>query len=377
MGVVISAADSGLALADVLPAQTERRPVTGSVPVSFVLDESYRLLSSGSVREGMDLLVAGLRQTRLASDAPSWSMLCQTEVLDHPVGSLLWQDPFTRHSFQKPKGYSGDAQLLDYIYGDRPAPEGTTPLGAEIFKYAVNGQAGLSVRARRELLAGVIDETADQFPSPRILSLACGHLREGSLSRAVQEKKIEELVALDQDAESLAEVHRLYGDNNVRTVHSSVRALLTGKPELGSFNLIYASGLYDYLSERVASRLTRLLFEMLRPGGRLLVANFAPCLHDIGYMETFMGWRLIYREADQMAEVSKEIPSAHWSSHRMFWDQHENVIFLDLTKRAAKVSITINRGLDQLAVPGLRNVKINRSATRRGRKNGKAHESES
>src|SRR5579872_1029015 len=103
MGVVISAADSGLALGGVLPALTEHRSVNARVPVSFVLDESYRLLSSGSVREGMDLLVAGLRQTRLASDAPSWSMLCQTEVLDHPVGSLLWQDPFTRHSFQKPK----------------------------------------------------------------------------------------------------------------------------------------------------------------------------------------------------------------------------------------------------------------------------------
>jgi hypothetical protein len=135
------------------------------------------------------------------------------------------------------------------------------------------------------------------------------------------------------------------------------------------------------LSERVASRLTKLLFEMLRPGGRLLVANFAPCLHDIGYMETFMGWRLIYREANQMAEVSREIPSAQWSSHRMFWDQHENVIFLDLTKRSAKVSITINRALDQLAVPGLRNVKVNRSAIRRGRRNaggnGKPNESES
>jgi hypothetical protein len=34
---------------------------------------------------------------------------------------------------------------------------------------------------------------------------------------------------------------------------------------------------------------------MLKPGGRLLVANFLHDLPNVGYMESFMGWPLIYR----------------------------------------------------------------------------------
>ncbi|MGO8190128.1 hypothetical protein AB9F38_36180, partial [Rhizobium leguminosarum] len=38
------------------------------------------------------------------------------------VAHYLHQDPLTRWSFEKPRGYSGDARLLDFIYG-RPEIE--------------------------------------------------------------------------------------------------------------------------------------------------------------------------------------------------------------------------------------------------------------
>ena len=65
----------------------------------------------------------------------------------------------------------------------------------------------------------------------------------------------------------------------------------------------------------------------------MLVANFAPTLPEVGYMETFMDWKLIYRTAEEMALLSGEIPGDEWKSSRLFWDEPENIIFLDLVKR--------------------------------------------
>jgi SAM-dependent methyltransferase len=225
----------------------------------------------------------------------------------HPVSGVFWQDPFTRHCFLKPRGYAGDAELLDFLYGVTEPPERTTPMGRSIFHHMMKQQGALSVRSRGRILAEIIDETAERCAAPRILSIACGHLREGVHSKALMSGRIREFVALDQDPESLAHVSRAYAGTGVRAVSGSVKALLSDKIRFEDFDLVYAAGLYDYLTERIATRFTRLMFDMLAPGGRLLVA----------------------------------------------WDEPENIIFLDLVKRAAAKPVMEFRGNGQkFAVPG-------------------------
>jgi len=134
--------------------------------------------------------------------------------------------------------------------------------------------------------------------------IACGHLREAMISRAILERRISEFIALDQDQESLDHIAETYTQHNIRIVNGSVRAVISGAVKLGGFNLIYAAGLYDYLVDRVAARLTAATFDMLVSGGRLLVANFAPTGRDIAYMEKFMRWKLIYRTEDDIMRLA-------------------------------------------------------------------------
>jgi SAM-dependent methyltransferase len=285
--------------------------------------------------DAMYELQFGLHEVKSRCSADEWERVA-AECQGHPVGKLIWQDPFTRHSYERPSGYAGDARLLDYLYGEAGPPAGTTALGASVFGHMMAQQGALGVRARRDVLAQIIDETAAQFERPRILSIACGHLREAAGSAALMGGRVGELVALDQDADSLAEVERAYAGKPVRTVNCSIRAVLAGKVNFEGFHFVYAAGLYDYLSERVAARLTSQMFDMVVPGGRVLVANFAPGLPEVGYMETFMGWKLTYRTPEEMARLSAEVPSGQWKSHRVFWDASENIVFLDLVKRTAK-----------------------------------------
>jgi len=70
-----------------------------------------------------------------------------------------------------------------------------------------------------------------------------------------------------------------------------------------------------------------------RPRGRLLVANFLPGVFDLGYMESYMAWPLIYRDRQEMLQLSLEIPQAEIRDIRLFAEDNQNIIFLEVTRR--------------------------------------------
>ena len=119
----------------------------------------------------------------------------------------------------------------------------------------------------------------------------------------------------------------------VQTAAISIRQLLTRRQQLGLFDLVYSTGLFDYLQLPTAQRLAWLMFQMVRPGGRLLVANFLPGIADWGYMESYMNWVLIYRTRLEMMAISAEIPQAQIRDIRVFAEENQNIIFLQITKQ--------------------------------------------
>jgi hypothetical protein len=284
------------------------------------------------LRQNMHSLHLGLLTLRRRWMPEVWRRFCKETAKKHPLRPFLHQCPFTRRAFERPRGYAGDAVLIDYLYMDRAADE--LHAGREIYRYMHQQPSSVSVRERRELLARAIDETADRVPGQaRILSVACGHLREAETSRAVAERRVGELIAFDQDPLSLAEISHHNPHGVVKPHCGSVRALLSGKATFSDMDFVYSAGLYDYLSDAVATRLTGLLFGMLRSGGKMLVANFAMYPPETGYMEAFMDWWLIYRDEDGMRALLGEVPMEQLSSVRLFRDSQDNVIYLELTRR--------------------------------------------
>ena len=304
-----------------------------------VLEDTYQKLSESwadqaDVDEAMDGLFLGLGfQKRISSDE-EWDALVG-RCLSHPLKELLQQDPFTCRAFEKPRGYAGDAELIDFIYGreERLPPDGVTELGRMIFDYTTRAPAASGVRARRQVVGELVDQLAERVRRPHILSIAAGHLREASISDAVRRGQIGRYVALDADADSLHEVDRCYSRFGVETVPASIRGLLTGKLDLGRFDLVYATGLFDYLQQTTGRRLTSRMFDMLRPGGQVVVANFLPGIRDVGYMESYMAWKLIYRARDEMLDLTTGIAQAEIRDVQIFAEENQNIIFLLLTKR--------------------------------------------
>jgi hypothetical protein len=292
-------------------------------------------VNEAGVWEAMDELVLGLQVRRLHGGEREWEE-CVASCLAHPLRELVHQDPFTCRAFRKPRGYAGDAVLLDFIYGKEerwPVPEGTTPLGRAIFNYTTAAPAPAGVRARREFIANLLDDLAAEVHRPHVLSVAAGHLREALLSSAVKRRKIGRFVALDADRESLEVVSNSCSFYGVEVLPASFRQMLTGAVQPGTFDLTYSTGLYDYLPQKVAQQLTWAMFAMLRPRGRLLVANFLPGIRDVGYMESYMGWKLLYRTRQEMLDVAECIPEAEVRDIRIFSEENRNILFLQVTRR--------------------------------------------
>jgi hypothetical protein len=96
---------------------------------------------------------------------------------------------------------------------------------------------------------------------------------------------------------------------------------------------VYSTGLFDYVPAPAAQRLTWALFQLLRPRGRLLLANFLPGIPDLGYMESYMDWKLLYRTRKEMLEMAQDIPQAALHDIRLFAEENQNIIFLQITRR--------------------------------------------
>jgi SAM-dependent methyltransferase len=296
-----------------------------------LLDQTSAELARVDLR-GMNDFVIELDQIRRRSSRVEWEQMIRGVIAPHPILGQLHQEPFARRAFEKPRGYPGDAPLLDLIYRERPYSVELTRLGAALHAWA-DGQAGCrSVQERPRILAQAIDDTADRREGARILSLACGHLREAQLSNAVRQGAVAELIALDQDAESLAVVEREQRDFNVVVKRASVRRFVTAGSALGEFDLVYSAGLFDYLNETDAAMVTKAMFRSLRSGGRLLIANFAPELCEIAYMEAFLDWRLIYRDEAAMASLCSDLPAESVASRSMVRDSGGNVVYMTVEK---------------------------------------------
>jgi len=111
------------------------------------------------------------------------------------------------------------------------------------------------------------------------------------------------VVAFDQDRRSLDVVAAEYGHLGVRTQHGSVRDIITGAVAFAGFDLVYATGLYDYVLPRTARRLTEALLAAVVPGGRLVLANYMPGTAGVAYIESFMDWHLVYRTEDELTQL--------------------------------------------------------------------------
>ncbi len=263
------------------------------MPNERFYDQVHALLEAGEVQSAMLLMMGQFNALTDQSDVFEFS----TKTLrSHKLHELLMQDPYTARAFQKPRGYPGDAALIDLFYDQQPPPE-TSALGRAMFEVSGNVPGAAAVRERRVVAERLLADAWGQGKS--ICVLACGHLREAD---ALAGKDLRRVTAVDLDPLSLERVREKHGAR-INLVQANVFSYLRAAAKAGeTFDLIYTLGLTDYLDERAMALLHRLAARCLARQGTFFLANFLKGHLTEGWMDAAMAWPLICRDEAALVE---------------------------------------------------------------------------
>lgn len=312
------------------------RQIAISNPISqaleTTLDNTHQLFQEGLLSEGFSLLVGGLHNLTQSLSQEEIDTNVRQQCLQHPVAKILLQEPMTKWSFQKPRGYSGDADLIDYMYRLKPCDVSDSHVGRELYGVLNQANSTRSVRWRSNHLAQQIEQRHMDLDRPiSVMSVASGHLRELAYLQNADEK-IGRLLCIDQDTKSNQLVRKENNHNKFLEVKDeSLTYILKKKLGVEKFDLIYSAGLFDYLNDKLASKLIECLYDHLAPGAILIVPNFLKGITEKAYMETFMKWNLIYRNEEDMRGLIAGI-NLKPEQVVLYEDGPSRVVYMKITK---------------------------------------------
>jgi extracellular factor (EF) 3-hydroxypalmitic acid methyl ester biosynthesis protein len=241
------------------------------------------------------------------AEAPVHRAFAQREL--HP---LMLCDPFIHRSFTKPLGYAGDYQIVNMIL--RSLGQCTTTYARVVSEFNLTRAPAAAHRNRIRMLETLLGQEARRRASRgenlRVLNLGCGPAAE--VERFVENDPASEgseFTLVDFSDETLeyagARIARARAATarhvRVSAVHLSMHELLKsaagGRSSLaGEYDFVYCAGLFDYLSDRVCSRLLRLFYAWTAAGGLTIATNVHIDNPTRYLMAHIAEWHLEYRD---------------------------------------------------------------------------------
>ena len=173
----------------------------------------------------------------------------------------------------------------------------------------------------------------------KILSVACGPAFEiEDILRSPNDFEKYHFTLLDQDPRALDDANRFISSiENKFDAHAkidyaniSVRLMLGKTPfktDPGKFHFIYSMGLFDYLSTPVAKAIFNKLYQLLMPGGELIVGNFHVSNPSKHFMEYWGDWHLIHRTEQEFKNLLSESSTV---KKNVIFEDSGSQMFLDI-----------------------------------------------
>lgn len=227
------------------------------------------------------------------------------------IRKLLLRKQYFEWSMKRPFGYNGDYKIIDDIYLNNPQTVGFNRLFDNYFQTC---PISISVRNRKEDFKKIIRDFINkrQKKQMRVMSLACGPCRDilEMLSSKTFSDKSVNFDCYDADERALKYAKDLLHEfSNVNFYQENVVRLAATKNVTSRikkrYDVIYSTGLFDYLNAKISTRLMQNLRMLLKDKGILIISNVRdkysnPNAH---YMEWTGDWELVYRDDNEFKSL--------------------------------------------------------------------------
>jgi extracellular factor (EF) 3-hydroxypalmitic acid methyl ester biosynthesis protein len=286
----------------------------------------------------------------IASTIPPELQPIHRTYIKRQVQPLVLSSPFAFRTVTKPLGYAGDYEVVNMILRD--PHEGASLFGKLLNRWFIKQPPAQAHRNRigylSETLAKETVRVAARGEPCRVLSLGCGPAKEVQDFIAQSELSNKARFTLvDFNDETLSHARamlqnasRTYDRNPaIEIVRKSVAQLLKGKDKKTqglqgvTYDFVYCAGLFDYLTDAVCRQLTRILYDMVSPGGLLVVTNVDASNPIRNWLGDILEWHLIYRNERQMRALRPEMSEPDMASIRA--DDTGVNLFLEIRKGAS------------------------------------------
>jgi extracellular factor (EF) 3-hydroxypalmitic acid methyl ester biosynthesis protein len=272
-----------------------------------------------------------------AEDSVAHRNFAQTAL--HP---LLLRAPFVYRTFAKPLGYAGDYEMVNQILAD--PRQGNSTYFQIVNTFFLRAAVAQAHRNRIDILVGYLNKAAERAQKEQrqieVLNVGCGPAIE--IRRFIAQHTQPDLLSftlLDFSAPTIEytraridEVCAREGKRaKVEFVNESVHDLLKraskrgARPEQKTFDFVYCAGLFDYLSDKVCSRLLQYFASQTNPGGTVLVTNVHSSNPQKIPMEHLLDWHLNYRDEAQLEGL---LPAPRTNT-RLYTDETGANVFAD------------------------------------------------
>lgn len=219
---------------------------------------------------------------------------------------------FVRRVSEWPRGYRGDFETITAVMTMANAHPPSQPehhIEQSVLDCAMSQQH----RNKLATQAGVLMWGLTRAPDARVLSIASGAAPEFAAFIGCLPRQQQTIVLNDGEAEALERAADSFAGSAFTPVLTPGN-VLRRLPQLdrhGPYDAIVAGGLYDYLDDRAAALLTRVVLDrLLKPGGRFFFTNVAPDNPYRPWLDCIADWPLIERCRDQIRALVAEAGDA-------------------------------------------------------------------
>lgn len=234
----------------------------------------------------------------------AWQMISEGRTPEDYLARVREAFNFTLESMQgfaflKPNGYPGCYEIIDRTYRRYHA---SNPSIFNWDRYWQAQPAAHAVRNRKAYLSELVFNEIGRMGQTSLLNVASGPCRDVlELFEACPELRIH-VDCSEQDPRAIDYAKTLCS-RYLDRISFEQRNALRFTP-VKRYDLVWSAGLFDYLSDKLFTKLLSRLGGAVERGGELVIGNFAASNPNRGYMELF-GWSLQHRSPEELISLAE------------------------------------------------------------------------